>query len=264
MGGEKGKCDSAAEIHISSFGPHYGEERELVGHFGSGTIFFTNCNLSCVFCQNYDISHEGKGVKIDGDGLVKVMFDLQRKGCHNINWVSPTHLVPLLIPALLQARNEGLHIPLVYNTGGYDSLEALEMLDGLVDIYMPDAKYGDSSAAKKYSDAPEYWEINRDALKEMHRQVGNLAVEDGVAVRGLLVRHLILPKDIAASFEVFKFISQELSNDTYINIMDQYRPSNKADKFHELGRRISQEEYRAAIILAKNCGLHRGFEDFYW
>ncbi|MBC8204827.1 radical SAM protein [bacterium] len=262
--GEKGKCNTLAEIRISSFAPHFGEEPELVGRFGSGTIFFTNCNLACVFCQNYDISHQGKGVKIEPSGLVKVMLDLQKRGCHNINWVSPTHLVPLLIPALLEAREQGLNIPLVYNSGGYDSLEALEMLDGLVEIYMPDAKYGDPSSAKKYSNAPGYWEMNRAALKEMHRQAGDLVIENGVAVRGLLVRHLVLPEDLAASYEIFKFISQELSTETYINIMDQYRPCNDAEAHHELNRRITTDEYRAAIILAKNCGLHRGFQDFYW
>lgn len=235
----------------------------MVGYFGSGTIFFTGCNLECVFCQNYDISQLNRGVKIEGEGLVRVMLDLQKKGCHNINWVSPTHLVPLLLPALEEARGRGLKAPLVYNTGGYDSLETLETLEGWVDIYMPDAKYGDSGQAARYSGTPGYWEVNRAALKEMHRQVGELLVEEGVAKRGLLVRHLILPEDISSSMEVFKFIAEEISPDTYINIMDQYRPCHKAADFPELSRLITQDEFRTVLMLAKSLGLRRGFTD-YW
>ncbi|NQS98336.1 MAG: radical SAM protein [candidate division Zixibacteria bacterium] len=263
LSGELGECRSGPEIRISSFGPHYGEEPELVGHFGSGTIFLSNCNLSCVFCQNADISHQGIGVKIERDGLVKVMLDLQKRGCHNINWVSPTHLTPLLLPALEIARNEGLDIPLVYNTGGYDSLENLQMLDGWAGIYMPDAKYGDSAAAYKYSGAPGYWEVCRQGLKEMHRQVGDLLVQNGTAAKGLLVRHLVLPEDIASSMEVFEFIAEEISTNTYINIMDQYRPCHNAREFPELDRRLSQNEFKAAAMLAESFGLHRGFMN-YW
>ena len=261
--GELGKCKAQAKIKISSFGPHHGEEPELVGRFGSGTIFFTDCNLKCVFCQNYDISHLSQGLVIDTDGLVKIMLELQKRGCHNINWVSPTHLSPLLVRALEIARNEGLDIPLVYNTGGYDSLENLQMLDGWVEIYMPDAKYGDSGAAYKYSRAENYWEANRAILKEMHRQVGDLQVEDGVAVKGLLVRHLVLPEDMSASAEVFKFIAEEISADTYINIMDQYRPCHQADKYREIDRRLQQKEFQAAIMLAESYGLHRGFKYYF-
>jgi len=264
LAGETGICETKAEIRISSFGPHYGEEPELVGRFGSGTIFFTGCNLHCDFCQNSDISQPGaRGVKIDADGLVKIMLDLQKKGCHNINWVSPTHLVPILLPALENARKEGLTIPLVYNTGGYDSLETLKMLDGWVEIYMPDAKYGDSAMARKYSGAPEYWEINRAALLEMYRQVGDLYIEDDVAVRGLLVRHLVLPNDVASSMEVFKFIAEEVSINTYINIMDQYRPSHLAEKHAEINRHLTMDEYKTAVILADGFKLHRGFTN-YW
>jgi putative pyruvate formate lyase activating enzyme len=263
LAGEKGKCDSLAEIRISSFGPHYGEEPELVGNFGSGTVFFTNCNLACIFCQNWDISHQGKGVKIDTEGLVKIMLDLQKRGCHNINWVSPTHLAPLLLQALEIARDKGLTIPLVYNTGGYDSIETLQMLDGWVEIYMPDAKYGDSGSAKKYSGAPDYWEVNRRALKEMHRQVGDLQLLQGIATQGMLVRHLVLPEDNSSSMEVFKFIAEEISLDTYINIMDQYRPCYEANKFPEIDRMLNQNEYRTALMLAENLGLHRGFTN-YW
>jgi len=261
--GEKGKCGAGIEIKISSFAPHYGEEPELVGRFGSGTIFFTGCNLACVFCQNYDISHTGRGVKVTEEGLTKIMLDLQLRGCHNINWVSPTHYVPLLLPALAKAREQGLEIPLVYNTGGYDSLEALQMLSGWVEIYMPDAKYGDSGAAKKYSGAPDYWEVCRRGLEEMHRQVGDLVVENGIAKRGLLVRHLVLPDDIASSMEVFKFIAETISVDTYINIMDQYRPCYQAAEYPELNSAITREEYDAAILLAKNYGLHLGFSSFW-
>ena len=262
--GETGECHSLADIRISSFGPHYGEEPELVGRYGSGTIFFTHCNLSCVFCQNFDISQsDAKGVKITREGLVKVMLELQERGCHNINWVSPTHLTPILLPALEDARQKGLTIPLVYNTGGYDSPENLKMLEGWVDIYMPDAKYGDSVMAKKYSNAEGYWEVNRAALKEMHRQVGDLLIEEGVAVRGLLVRHLVLPDDIATSMEVFKFLADEISRNTYINIMDQYRPCRNAHQYYELDRRVSLDEFRTVVLLAEEFGLHRGFVN-YW
>jgi len=261
--GEKGKCGSGMEIKISSFGPHYGEEPELVGKFGSGTIFFTGCNMACVFCQNYDISHSAKGAKITSDGLVKIMLHLQELGSHNINWVSPTHYTPLLLPALEKARAQGLKIPLVYNTGGYDSLENLQMLEGWVDIYMPDAKYGYSGAAKKYSGAPDYWEVCRRGLEEMHRQTGDLIINNGVAEKGLLIRHLVLPDDIASSMEVFKFIAETISVDTFINIMDQYRPCHQAADYPELNSPITREEYDAAIMLAKNFGLHRGFSS-YW
>ncbi len=261
--GERGECDAGVEIKISSFGPHYGEEPELVGRFGSGTVFFTNCNLACQFCQNYDISQEGKGVIIDAEGLVRVMLDLQKRGCHNINWVSPTHLVPALLPALEEARKRGLTIPLVYNSGGYDSLETLELLRGKVEIYMPDAKYGDSGAALKYSGAENYWEVCRLALEQMHSQVGDLVTENGIAIKGLLVRHLVLPDDIASSMEVFKYLSEKISRDTYINIMDQYRPCYRAGKYPELNSTITQEEFRAAVMLARDFGLHRGFTD-YW
>lgn len=261
--GEKGKCGVTDRIKISSFGPHYGEEPELSGYFGSGTIFFSNCNLACIFCQNSDISHDGTGTVINQDGLVTIMLDLQKRGCHNINWVSPTHVVPLILPALVKARDQGLTIPLVYNTGGYDSLVTLQMLEGKVDIYMPDAKYGDSGAALKYSGAPDYWEICRLGLEEMHRQAGELQVENGVASKGLLVRHLVLPEDLASSMEVFKFIAERISPDTHVNIMDQYRPCYRASEFPELDRFASQEEFQTAVLIAKNFGLHRGILN-YW
>ena len=261
--GETGKCGVTDRIKISSFGPHYGEEPELTGYFGSGTIFFSNCNLACIFCQNSDISHDGTGAVIKEDGLVTIMLDLQKRGCHNINWVSPTHQVPLLIPALDKARDQGLTIPLVYNTGGYDSPVTLQMLEGKVDIYMPDAKYGDSGAALKYSGAPDYWEICRLGLEEMHRQVGDLQVENGVASSGLLVRHLVLPQDIASSMEVFRFIAEQISPDTYVNIMDQYRPCYRAAEFHELKSFTSQEEFQTAVLIANNFGLHHGISN-YW
>ena len=261
--GEKGKCGVGTALKISSFSAHYGEEPELVGRFGSGTIFFTNCNLACIFCQNFEISHHGEGVGIDENGLVKIMLELQKRGCHNINWVSPTPYVPTLISALTAARSQGLKIPLVYNTGGYDSMEALKMLDGHIDIYMPDIKYGDSCAAKKYSGVPDYWEVCRKAVEEMHRQTGDLLSENGIARKGLLVRHLVLPDDIASSMEVFKFIAETISSNTYINIMDQYRPCHRAAEFPELNSTITREEFDAALLLAREFGLHRGFSS-YW
>lgn len=263
LAGEKGKCGALAEIKISSFGSHHGEEPVLTGRFGSGTIFFTGCNLNCVFCQNSDVSQTNTGVKLDRQGLAKVMLELQSRGCHNINWVSPTHLVPLLLQSLETARDSGLDLPLVYNTGGYDSIEALEMLDGWVDIYMPDAKYGDSAMAETYSGTPDYWEVNREAIREMHRQVGDLLIEENIARRGLLVRHLVMPDDIATSMEVLQFIVQEISGNTYINIMDQYRPCHEAVDIYELNRRVTNDEYRTVVMLAESLGLNRGFTN-YW
>ena len=263
LAGEKGICGALDAIKISSFGPHHGEEPVLTGTFGSGTIFFTGCNLSCVFCQNSDISQTDKGFRLDRAGLAKIMLDLQKKGCHNINWVSPTHMAQLLLESLETARDSGLELPLVYNTGGYDSIETLQMLDGWVDIYMPDAKYGDSAMAMKYSGTPNYWEVNREALKEMHRQAGDLFVENNIAKRGLLVRHLVMPDDISTSMEVLQFIAKEISDNTYINIMDQYRPSYKAVDIYELNRRVTNVEYSTVVMLAESLGLHRGFTN-YW
>lgn len=229
----------------------------LVGRGGSGTIFFTGCNLHCVFCQNYEISQLGEGREIPVEELAAWMLRLQEIGCHNINFVTPTHQAPQIVEALALAREEGLRLPIVWNCGGYESVEALRLLDGIVDIYMPDFKYGDSQVAARFSDAPGYFEVARAALKEMHRQVGDLEVRDGIARRGLLIRHLVLPGGLAGTEKVLRFIAEELSRETFVNIMAQYYPTYKAWQYPELARRITPEEYREALEIARRLGLSR-------
>jgi len=243
---------------VSSYGPHFGEESPLVGRNGSGTIFFTNCNLRCVFCQNYSISQLGEGDKVSKEELACMMLSLQDKGCHNINLVSPTHVVPQILEAFEMAVKSGLQLPLVYNSGGYDSIETLRLLEGIVDIYMPDMKYSDERNAEKLSGVENYPSINRAAVKEMHRQVGDLQInEDGIAQRGLLVRHLVLPHGLAGTKEVVNFLANEVSPDTYVNIMAQYHPCHKASQFPSLSRRISAGEFQEAVTLARQAGLCR-------
>jgi len=258
LAGETGRCHTSDRVKISSYGPHFGEELPLVGNHGSGTIFFTNCNLQCIYCQNYTISQLGEGYEVDKEKLAQIMLSLQYKGCHNINLVSPTHVVPQIMEALQLAVTLGLNLPLVYNSGGYDSVETLKLLDGIVDIYMPDMKYSSDSTGKDLSDVYSYPDINRAAVKEMHRQVGDLQInQDGIAVRGLLIRHLVLPHDLAGSYETIQFIAQEISKNSYINIMDQYRPCYNASKFNRLNRPVSAQEFLKAIELAHEAGLHR-------
>lgn len=258
--GETGNCHSTDEVMISSYGPHFGEEPELVGFYGSGTIFFTNCNLSCIYCQNYDISQIGIGKKISVDELANIMISLQSRGCNNINLVTPTHFVPQIIEALTIAVDKGLEIPLVYNCGGYESVETLRLLEDIIDIYMPDIKYSDNEIAARLSGIKNYWNIVRAAVKEMHRQVGDLHVDrKGIARRGLLVRHLVLPNKLAGSEKVIDFIADEISKDTYLNIMDQYHPAFKANEEYNLMRRIKSVEYERIVDYAKFKGLHRGF-----
>ena len=256
--GEAGKCRTERQARVSSYAPHLGEESPLVGRHGSGTIFFTNCNLRCVFCQNYSISQLGEGETVTKEELARMMLSLQDRQCHNINLVSPTHVVPQILEALELAIGLGLHLPLVYNSGGYDSQETLRLLDGIVDIYMPDMKYGDAKAAEELSGIKNYPSVNRAAIKEMHRQVGGLQIDrDGVAQRGLLIRHLVLPSGLAGTEAIVRFISQEISPDTYVNIMAQYRPCYRASDFPSLSRPISAAEYQQAIHLAHRAGLHR-------
>lgn len=255
---EKGICRTGRYAWISSYGPHFGEESPLVGYGGSGTIFFTHCNLKCIFCQNYDISHLGAGHEVTPDELADIMLELQRMGCHNINFVSPSHVVAQVIEALRIAVWKGLTIPVVYNTGGYDSIKALKLMEGIVDIYMPDMKYSSNEVAYKYSGVMNYVEVNRNAVKEMHRQVGDLILNNiGIAIRGLLVRHLILPDGLAGTQEIMKFLSEEISQNTYVNIMNQYRPCYKAGEFPELSRRITHKEWLIAVNIARKYGLTR-------
>jgi len=253
---ELGQCQTGKDAMVCSYGTHFGEERELVGLHGSGTIFFSYCNLHCVFCQNYDISQRGEGYKVSAEQLAKMMLDLQNQGCHNINLVSPTHIVPQFLQAFLIAKEKGLNLPIVYNSGGYDSVETLQLLDGVIDIYMPDTKYSSNDLGEKYSGVKDYWTVNQLVLKEMYRQVGDLVInKQGLAEQGLLVRHLVLPNQIAGSFEVLKFIAEEISKNTYVNIMDQYRPCYLGDRFTELSRRITQQEYNEVVNFAHKLGL---------
>ncbi len=255
---EKGFCRTGRKAVFSSFGPHFGEEDPLVGQGGSGTIFFTHCNLLCSFCQNYDISHEGVGQEIEPEGLARVMLNLQDQGCHNINFVSPSHVVVQIMEALPMAIDAGLRVPLVYNTGGYDLPETIRQLEGVVDIYMPDVKFSDASVAEALATAPDYPAVCRAALVEMHRQVGDLALDaQGVAFSGLLVRHLVMPDDLAGTEAIFAWIANHLSKKTYINVMDQYRPCGTAEVHPSLSRRITRGEYDEALQTAKRCGLHR-------
>lgn len=256
--GEKGKCRVGREALVSSYGPHFGEERPLVGRCGSGTIFFTFCNLKCLFCQNYTISHLGEGRPVSREELAAVMLALQTQGCHNINLVTPTHVVPQILAALEVAVEKGLSIPLVYNCGGYESRETLKLLDGVVDIYMPDMKYADEEIARRYSGVRNYPQENQAAVREMHHQVGDLALDEaGIAVKGLLVRHLVLPNNLAGTSPIARFVAEEISTNTYLNIMAQYHPCYRAHKIPLLDRPLLPEEYRGAVRLAQSHGLTR-------
>lgn len=256
--GKKGYCRTGDKPFVSSWGPHFGEERPLVGKHGSGTIFFANCNLRCIFCQNYSISHLGEGAEVSHEKLADIMLSLQESGCHNINLVTPTHQVAAIIKAVKIASEKGLAVPLVYNCGGYESVETLRILEGIIDIYMPDFKYFDNATAKKYSDAGDYAEKAKSAIKEMQRQVGDLLIDErGIAKRGLLIRHLVLPSNIAGTADVVKFIAEEISRDTYVNIMDQYHPCFKAFGCPPLDRRITEKEYSDALKYAARAGLKR-------
>jgi len=255
-----GYCQIGRQAQVASYGAHFGEEPPLVGRCGSGTIFFTRCNLRCLFCQNYDISQLGEGAPAEEERLAEMMLSLQAQRCHNINLVTPTHVVAQMLGGLFIARSKGLQLPIVYNCGGYESLSTLQMLEGIIEIYMPDAKYASDEVARELSDAPDYPSIMKEALKEMHRQVGDLQMNDqGVAVAGLLVRHLVLPYDLAGTREIMRFLAQEISPNTYVNIMDQYRPSFKAPYHLRMSRRITSSEYREAVQIALQEGLHRGF-----
>jgi putative pyruvate formate lyase activating enzyme len=251
-------CHTGELASVSSYSPHFGEESPLVGSGGSGTIFFAWCNLKCQYCQNAEISQLGHGREVEPEQLATMMLRLQEMGCHNINFVSPTHIVPQILAGVLIAAQAGLRVPLVYNTGGYDSLETLRLLDGVFDIYMPDMKYADERTGRRLSRVKDYPAINRAAVAEMHRQVGDLQIDArGTAQRGLLVRHLVLPAGLAGTAEIVRFLAREVSTDTYLNIMDQYRPCYKANEHSELGRGITSTEYAEAVRLAREAGLQR-------
>lgn len=251
-------CRTGRWARVASYGPHHGEERPLSGWRGSGTIFFAWCSLRCVFCQNWEISQAGEGLEVGTENLAAMMLELQAAGCHNVNLVTPSHVVAQVLEAVAIAAEAGLRIPLVYNTGGYDSPEALALLDGVVDVYMPDMKYGSSEVARRCSHVRDYVEVNRRAVREMHRQVGDLVVDGrGLAVRGLLVRHLVLPGELAGTEEVLCFVATELSPDTYLNLMAQYRPCHRAAEHPPLDRRPTTAELLHARQVAERLGLHR-------
>ncbi len=251
-------CRTGARAVVASYGAHHGEEDPLRGWRGSGTIFFSWCNLRCVYCQNWDISQKGVGREVEPEELAQMMLELQAAGCHNINLVTPSHVVAQIVAAVYEAARHGLRLPIVYNTGGYDALDALALLDGIVDIYMPDMKYGDVLLARRYSKVPNYVEVNQAAVREMHRQVGDLVLDErGIAQRGLLVRHLVLPNGLAGTEAVLAFLAQHISPRTYLNLMDQYRPCYRADEYPELDRRVTAAEYAAALAVAARHGLTR-------
>jgi len=258
LSGELGFCHTGEKARVASLHAHFGEESPLVGTGGSGTIFFRSCNLLCYFCQNYDISHDAGGGEVGPEDLADMMLSLQRRGCHNINFVTPSHVVPQILQGLFIAIERGLKVPLVYNTGGYDKVETLKILEDVFDIYMPDFKFWEERWSEKFCKAPDYRKMATAALKEMHRQVGDLFIdESGIAEKGLLVRHLVMPNDVSNTKEVMTFLADKISEDTYVNVMDQYHPCGKATLDPAINRRLTRKEYVEAVRLTREAGLHR-------
>lgn len=258
LAGETGYCKIGAKARVASYNAHFGEEAPLVGTHGSGTIFFSGCNLLCTFCQNYEISHDVEGWEVNDDQLAAMMLELQRSGCHNINFVTPSHVVPQILKALIVAVSHGLHLPLVFNTGGYDQVETLQLLDGIIDIYMPDFKFWDSAISQRTCQAPDYPQIARNALTQMHQQVGDLVIDkNGLAQKGVLVRHLVMPEGLADTREVMRFIAESISANTYVNIMPQYRPCGRTYDVPALNRSLTSQEYQTALQEAREVGILR-------
>lgn len=256
--GKTGFCKIGRKARVAGCNAHFGEESPLVGKKGSGTIFLSSCNLRCHFCQNYEISHHREGVDVETKDLAAMMLELEKRGCHNINFVTPTHVVPQLLEALVIAAGKGLSVPLVYNCGGYEKVETLKILDGIFDVYMPDFKFWDNRWSKKYCEVEDYRERAKAAIKEMHRQVGDLLTDDrGIAIRGLIIRHLVMPNKVAGTSEVMEFIAQEISKNAYVNIMDQYRPCGDVVEDTIIHRRLTSDEYRDAVESARNAGIMR-------
>jgi putative pyruvate formate lyase activating enzyme len=255
--GEKGFCGASSQLEIAAYHPHFGEERPLVGKGGSGTIFFTNCGLRYVFCINWKISQGGEGRSRTIEDMAEMMLHLQKIGCHNINLVTPTHYSPHIVLATDIAAGKGLRLPLVYNTCGWERLEIIKRLDGIIDIYLPDFKYSDGKMAAKYSSGSDtYPEITKAALLEMHRQVGVAKpAQDGLMYRGLMIRHLVMPNRVSGTKKVIEWIAENLPKDTYFNLMSQYRPMYKAFEYPEISRRITRKEYNDALKWAKEAGL---------
>jgi putative pyruvate formate lyase activating enzyme len=256
--GETGICRTGTQALVSSYNAHFGEEAPLVGSHGSGTIFFTHCNLMCLFCQNFDISHEGYGREFSSEQIAALMLALQKQGCHNINFVTPSHVVPQILSAVEIAVQDGLKIPLVYNSGGYDRIETLKLLEGVFDIFMPDFKFWSPDIAESACNAPDYPEVARKALREMHRQVGDLVVnKSDIAERGLLIRHLVLPRGLAGTRKIMRFIATDISNNSYVNIMAQYRPCGRAAEVSGLDAYPSKTDYQKAVKAAIEEGITR-------
>lgn len=263
--GNLGTCQVDDTVHVSSYFPHFGEEDCLRGWNGSGTIFLANCNMKCVFCQNFETSHQAKGEPATAEEIADMALELQDDGCHNVNFVSPTHHAPHLIKAIKIGRERGLSVPLVWNCGGYERAEILKRLDGIVDVYMPDVKWADDQSAALYSKAPNYWENIKDSLKEMHRQVGDLEMDDrGIATGGMIIRHLVMPNHVESAKDVMTYIAEEISQNTFVDIMAQYQPYYKAkreDFYDDINRRITEEEYREVVEHARDVGLERLYLD---
>lgn len=254
--GEKGICNTGKYAKLASYGPHFGEEAPLAGKFGSGTIFFSNCNLLCNFCQNFDISHEGRGVEVNDEQLSDIMISLQDTGCHNINFVTPSHVILQILKALIIAIEKGLNIPLIYNTSAYDNIETIKLLDGIIDIYMPDLKFWNSKVAELTCNATDYVENAKSSILEMYRQTGKLLInEKGIAVKGLLIRHLVMPHNFSGTEQVLDFISDKISPETYVNIMPQYRPEGKAFMIKKISKSLDYSDYVKAKKYADNIGL---------
>jgi putative pyruvate formate lyase activating enzyme len=256
---KKGICCSGSKLIVASYNSHFGEEPPISGIYGSGTIFFGRCSGRCIFCQNYPISQIGTGKEVSDNRLAEMMLELQERKCHNINLVTPTHFLPSILSAILTAAEKGLKIPIVYNTSGYERYEVIRLLEGIIDVYLPDSKYADNEIAKNVSGFQNYVENNRSSLIEMYKQSGNLIVNKGIAVKGLIIRHLILPENYSGTCDVLKFISEKLSKDVHISLMDQYFPSYKALKHSVLSRRITLTEYNNAIESFYEKGLHNGW-----
>jgi putative pyruvate formate lyase activating enzyme len=256
--GERGVCRAGRKAIVASYNAHFGEEEPLVGTHGSGTIFLSSCNLMCSFCQNHDISHNMEGVEVEPDHLAAMMLNLAEMGCHNINLVTPTHFTPQILEGLISAVEDGFELPIVYNCGGYESLETLKFLNGIIDIYMPDFKFWDSRWSERFCNAPNYKEVAMEAIREMHDQVGDLILgEDGVATRGLLVRHLVMPNGVSGTKKIMEFLAKEISSETYVNVMDQYRPCYKAKEDKLIKRRLTSQEYRDAVNETRDAGITR-------
>ncbi|MFA5356179.1 MAG: radical SAM protein [Candidatus Omnitrophota bacterium] len=257
---EKGFCKTGQRIRVCSFMAHHGEEPPISGERGSGAVFFSGCNMACSYCQNFEFSQSGEGKEVEPKVLAGFMLQLQNNGCHNINLVTPTHIMPQILKALAIAIPGGLNIPLVYNTGGYELPEMIRLLEGIVDIYLPDMRYAGNQEALKYSCAPDYPKYNQEALKEMHRQVGTARIgANGIIKRGLVIRHLVLPENISGTTKIMKFIAEELSKDTYISLMSQYSPYYKAKALEGLARRVTAKEYESAKNAMEKYGLHNGW-----